>query len=62
MGLIGLDEECNALLGDVVNVEVDSLKAITDVRFQELNGAKGWVGQYELTQDSIKDVPKLHDL
>jgi hypothetical protein len=61
-GSPGFGGESNTKLGDVFDFEIDAIKAIADVEFQELDGTKGGVGQDELTQDCIKGMSKLHGL
>ena len=62
LGFIRFGGESNTKLGDVVYVEIDAVKAIADVEFQELDGAKGVVGQDESMQDFIKDMSNLYGL
>ena len=62
LGFTGFGGESKAKLGDVVNVEIDAIKSITDVNFQELDRTKGGVGQDDPTQDLTEVMSKLHGL
>ena len=42
LGLAWFGRGSNAKLGEIVDVEIDAVKAITDVKCQELDRTKGW--------------------
>ncbi|MGL4350993.1 MAG: hypothetical protein ACRCT2_10595, partial [Plesiomonas shigelloides] len=50
----------NAELGNVVDVDCNAVETIADIKFDEVDGAEGWVGKQYLTQDTLKGVTELH--
>jgi hypothetical protein len=45
---------------DVVNVEGYAVEAIADVELDEVDWAKGWVCQENLSENALEGMTKLH--
>ena len=57
-----LRREGNAKLGDVVDVEIDAVEAVTQIDLHHLDGAVSRVGQEDLAQEAVEGVTELHCL